>query len=424
MAFIINRYTQKVYSSTAVILLNQEGTTNSGIEAAMTSLGYYNPRLEFENEIITLSSFDQAYRTLRELDFEIEYWQIGRFKTTESYPCNVVKMEYDETHPQIIDCEFSIQGVDKSTFKITKLGVGRTYDYLTGRSVPGDVSFKEGIYKYGAWIEGKGYRFKIDLIAEHFDENDKILIRLRDFESLASFYSNRIGIEPRAKGSSALNLTLAGGNPLKLADYLNQYCDVYVEQTLDIKNKIADNTLSFINQELMGIEDSLMAIEGAMQRFRSEKKVVNLNTEGIQVSSDLSELEKRIAEEETKVSYFYFLLDYLETNSDYSSIPTPAGVGINSDNLSSLLNVLANQYLQLTRFEANATSKNPAVVQLKKEIELTKANIKESVNNQIIASKEYKNSLVNRKAKIEAELRLIPKTEQELLNIQRKSRTE
>ena len=110
-AYTVNRYTVKLYQSEITLLLNQDGTSNSGIESLMTKIGYYNPRLEFENEVIGLKSFDQSLDAIQDLDFEIEYFQIGRFKTTEIYKNNNFKVVYDTNSSQLVNVDFFLTGI-------------------------------------------------------------------------------------------------------------------------------------------------------------------------------------------------------------------------------------------------------------------------------------------------------------------------
>jgi capsular polysaccharide biosynthesis protein len=72
------------------------------------------------------------------------------------------------------------------------------------------------------------------------------------------------------------------------------------------------------------------------------------------------------------------------------------------------------------QFSSGATDLNPAVIQLNDEISYTKKSIIESINNQLVASRQYIAELNRRLRNVESELKLLPKTERELINIERK----
>ena len=122
-AFLINRYTTKIYSSQAVLLLNQEGQSNSGIESLMTKIGYYNPRLEFENEVIDLKSFEQNLNAIKNLNFEVEYFQVGQFKTTELYQASPFTVIYDSGSDQLVDVDIEFKSISLTSFQLEAVSI-------------------------------------------------------------------------------------------------------------------------------------------------------------------------------------------------------------------------------------------------------------------------------------------------------------
>ena len=58
-AYFVNKYSDKVYTGAIVVNISTDSKSGpgGGMEAIMTQIGYYNPRLTFENEVIELKSY-------------------------------------------------------------------------------------------------------------------------------------------------------------------------------------------------------------------------------------------------------------------------------------------------------------------------------------------------------------------------------
>ncbi|MDX5405199.1 MAG: hypothetical protein LPK28_06835, partial [Bacteroidota bacterium] len=163
IALLVNRYVTRKYETSGIMMLNQETNSNSGVEALMTKIGYYNPRLEFENEVIYLNSYQQALRTVKELPFEVAYYAKGTIKTSEYYPASKYKVVFDKSHPQPVGSKFSFIPRGKEGFELKPLGSVRAYDFQKNEFVDSlRVEFNSGIFLYNQWIEGPGYRFLVE----------------------------------------------------------------------------------------------------------------------------------------------------------------------------------------------------------------------------------------------------------------------
>src|SRR5690606_5129671 len=84
-AYIYNRYTSERFRTYSTLMVGTENNSKSAsAEAIMTMIGYYNPRLNFENAVVVLESRGIAERTLRNLDFGTRYYNVGRIVTKET----------------------------------------------------------------------------------------------------------------------------------------------------------------------------------------------------------------------------------------------------------------------------------------------------------------------------------------------------
>ncbi len=68
--------------------------------------------------------------------------------------------------------------------------------------------------------------------------------------TLANQYRAKLSVAPRDKDASLVTLSVSGFVPEQEADYLNMLMDVYIDYGLDFKKQIAEQTISFINNQL------------------------------------------------------------------------------------------------------------------------------------------------------------------------------
>ena len=84
IALFIYRYATRIYEVNATVMVDSD--QKGSMESLMSAVGYYNPRLEFENEVVILKSRTLTERTLQSLSFEISYYSEGKIKSSEIYP--------------------------------------------------------------------------------------------------------------------------------------------------------------------------------------------------------------------------------------------------------------------------------------------------------------------------------------------------
>jgi FtsZ-interacting cell division protein YlmF len=97
-----------------------------------------------------------------------------------------------------------------------------------------------------------------------------------------------------------------GDIPQKDIVFLNELMETYLQSGLEDKNKVTQNTIKFIDDQLVRISDSLNYYEINRQNFREVNKIFNLSDEGKTIVVNFSNLENQKAQEELKYKYFLY----------------------------------------------------------------------------------------------------------------------
>jgi len=446
-AFIINRYTTLVYKVDATVLIKSETQGNVSEDMAMMS-GFSTPDMyNFENQTILLNTEALKLRTLDKLDFNVSYFtkdklqgknnkslkifqainqalfSKGKYKDEELYMDKPFSVIMDVTHVQPIGLRFHLERDDNGVLKLIASGEDVIlHNFIENQDV-GEISsiqINERV-EIGKRIEGEYYAFTInseepDLDKELIEKDNYFIIRnnrriMRDFESIEVSYA--------AQGASIAYMSTTGTNLEKTKAFLNMLMLVWIQNGLDQKNQIANNTISFIDQQLYGLGDTLGRMGAKLQNFRTSNKVVMPTVQVEAAYLRLQEIETEILELQTQASYFKRLRGYLNKREDYNKLISPVSVGIESSVLTEYITQLGEVRAALFQYKGKEKLNNPYLERLQRQEATLLASLYENINSQQEYINDQQKALNTQKARISREQNLLPGKEQQFLNIQR-----
>ena len=182
---------------------------------------------------------------------------------------------------------------------------------------------------------------------------------------------------------------------------------------------MAINTISFIEEQLSIIKDSLIVIENDLERFKRKYPNIENIEQEYGVFFQKQKIENLLSEQAVNIKYYSSLLNYLSENKYENKIVSPTSMGITNPEL----NTLINQLLQLTArksdLELTTTEKHPTYISVITQIENTKDILIENLKNLISNSKIYENDLLSRQKEFDNRINSLPKHQKEYINLKR-----
>ncbi|EKB48622.1 GumC family protein [Cecembia lonarensis] len=414
-AFLINRYTPKVYRSTAQFFVKEE---DSGMNLFDQRFFGYNSELDMTNQMIILRSRPIAELALNKLDFQVEYYLEGYIAKAELYPTAPILVEVDWRHPQLINGEIQVQWSDRNGFRLTFPDEQYSLTQANDPAVNKIDRPKPEItqYAFGEWIETPYMRIKVNLTSG--EDIGKILVKLRDKQGLINQYAGAVNITPVEKFASILQLSTDSYNSKKGTDYLNALMEAYLENELGQKNRTASNTINFIDEQLAGLSDTLSFIENRLETFRSANRIYDISNQGSSVFGRLADLDRELAQEKLKREYYRNLQNYL-VKEDYNEIIVPSGLGIDDPILNNLIKNLLELQNQKASLMTTQREASPAVREVNRKLQDLNNSIRELLVNVDENAAFLINDLQRRISQIDLEFSRLPAKEQNLLRIQR-----
>ncbi|WP_186756780.1 GumC family protein [Echinicola salinicaeni] len=420
-AFIANKFVAPQYKVESKFLIKDDNPNTGILDLTGLATGRRYAPNQLSNESITMKSKPMARGTLERLDFDVEYYSTDQQIPIEIYNNAPFEVEVDWEHSQLTGAYINITWDNPDSY-ILELSEDIYYKYNpeTGRTIEYPSPFiKMKAFPFGKWLEVADLKIKISHKENQQLPTGEYIIKLRSLNSLVSQYTgDNLQVFPMDPTASILGLSLITKNSQKGIDYLNQLMDIYLEYELEEKNKLASNTVDFIDNQIAGVSDSLGFIENRLQNFRSSHKTYNIGSEGSAMFERISELESTLAQHKFKKEYYQNLQDYL-TRENYNEIVMPSGLGIEDPILNTLIENLITLQSDKSRLLVTLTEASPSVKEVNKKIRDLNGSIREVITNAGKNTDQVILDLQNRIVKLESEFSKLPFTEQNLLRIQR-----
>lgn len=424
-AFLINRYSPRIFQTSGQVII-KDGRSSFDATSIMTSTSFFTYQ-NLDNEIAVLKSYTLADRVVRKMNLEVTYMGKGRIQKAEQYKAAPYTVEFDRSKPQAVGLEYKIELLDKGNFnlKATAKGYSR-YDFIlsqyVGEFVQQEVNF-EGTFHEGEWIDNGYNRIRIVYKEGYNPAEDKSTVNhsfwLNSYSSLVRQMGG-LSVSPLSKQSSVANVVMSGQDKKKIVDYVNTLMQEYVARGLEKKNLVSENTIEFINEELLTISESLKDAEGELKDFRTQNDLMNLDLQASQIYSSIQALNRERAEMAVNVKIYKRLQEYIKVQiDDPENLAAPSTMGITDP----LLNRMVGELVTLSQTKATQlltqTEHHPQIMKLDEQIVTAKKTILETVNNLVLNAEMSLGEIDRRIAKAESESRVLPAKQQQLITYQR-----
>jgi tyrosine-protein kinase Etk/Wzc len=400
-------HTMPVYLTSVTVLINEtEERPLVDNSELLQGLGLPGGMKNLENQIMVLRSRALVEKTLKELPFEVDYY----FKTFRNllpiYPEVPIKIVSDSDIPIPKDVEFSIKFLGNNRFNIA----------CDSKYFP----FQK-ISSFGENFEIFGSTFRVECRNEEWINKNKdkeLFFTSHSLSGLINYYSNRLNVDLVSRDGSVLRISMAGTNTAKDVDFLNQHVANFQAISLDKKNIEAERRIQFIDDQLVGISDSLSNTENRLQQFRSSHKVMDLSAQGQAIIAQVTLLENERARLDLEANYYDYLADYLAKDVSGEIPIIPITMGITDPGLTRLVDELAALQGQLSA--RGAGEMNPLQRNLEQRVQTTKDALRETLNGLRRANSLARSENQKQINKSNSQASALPITERQLLGIERK----
>lgn len=406
IAFGYTRYSHEYYRVSTKVHINNDNENSSAADVLYKSLTE-SKGSSLKDEINIFTSYPLVLQTVSDLRFDISYDLEGNIKNTESFhaPIKVIcSEEVIQNNPNI---SFNVDVLDETTFRL----------YCEKYSF-------ENVYSFGEEVKMEGFNFIVE--RDHtvkFDEIPTTIVSFKHLKQVAKEYQNKIQIEKLEKESNIITLYILEEDQRKGIVFLNTLVHNFIDNQIESEKISSLNTVSFIQEKISSIEDSLSLIEIKLQDYKNSHQIPDINLKTQNIYKKISELESELSTYKYQDKYYSYLEDYINNGNSLERVVAPSTYGITNTSLSDLVRQLVSIQLEKNVLIDGGQINNPSVKDFDLQLNQLSLNIKE-----VILNSKKSNSIIikdlNRRISIEeSSLSFLPIEQRELLNIERIQKT-
>ena len=427
LAFLYNRYTDKIYKVSTDILIRDDNNSQLGVENIMEGMELFSGKTNLENEEAILRSYTLASRTIKKLDLQMSYFMYGNVQKIYLYDHTPFVIQFDSSHCQLPDSEFFIELIDDNKFRLmVNCTEQYTYDLFNdnrNKKLSANLDY-EKIHHFNENIETPYFSFQIiktsfynDVIIE--DKASYSFI-FHSLDIITKNHVNLLNIKSTSKESSVLSLSIIESNRRKNIDYINTLAKLYILQGLEEKNEMAKNTIRFIQDQITKTSDTLDIIEKDLAIFKESNPNLDIINKDFGAFFQKQKVDGDISINQIHLSYYNELLTYLQKSEKTDNIISPTSVGVTNSELNSLINSLLTLNSEKKKLELSTTKSHPKYQSVLSQISHTKKSIIENLKNLISSTNIAKRNLEDRSIIFNSQINELPSKEKEYVKLKRK----
>ena len=352
VAFVYLRYTTREYVVYSTILMDA-GRQNAAYDLSVFSeLLIPSSRNGLEDDISVITSRSLMKDVVDSLQLGVAYYQIGHFKKREIYKHSPIFVQL--SNPMDWGT-FKLDQIDDTTFSIVSKDKKFTQTFQIDEPIDspyGLLSFKEnpfGIYPYPIEVEIKNPR---NLPA--------------------------VSVSPLNKYSNVVYLHINTPVPAKGVDIIQTLIGIYNRQNREGKNRMANQTIRFIDERLPTISKELKQAEKAVEKYKHSNKLTNIEAQAQMLFLSTDDYVRQGTEVEIKLIILAELQDYLASPDNEGKI-APANVGLTDPTVLNLIRRYNEEILEKNRLTLGVTSTSPLAKEYEDRIAWLKENLLEGI---------------------------------------------
>jgi len=403
-AFLYLRWATPTYEARADLLI-KDANKGSGDAQMLASLNIFSTKKIVEDEIEVLQSQTLMREVVRNLDLYAPVWAEGRVKPHLAYSSSPIVVE--------------AMGFDSLYKEHSKVFLGKTpfrYDSATA-----SVVTAAGSFPLGRWITYPGtsllLRFSRNPRLSETDNRHMYFLVLNP-KLVANNLIGKLNVGSTNKLSSVVTLTFGDEVPRRAEDILNELITVYDHASIDDKNQLAINTLSFVENRLLHVRRELDSAENNLQRYKTRNGGADLSQQGTAYLQNVSSNDQKASDISMQLAVLDEVEKYVRSENGNNGI-VPSTLGIEDDGLNNLLQKLYDARTNYDKLHKTVGENNPVMLSLANEIQKIKPNILENIRIRKLSLQAGLANLQSTNDKYTSRLQGLPEKERTLLESSR-----
>jgi tyrosine-protein kinase Etk/Wzc len=317
---------------------------------------------ELEGETTLIVSKPILSKVVKNLNLDVSFFSLGNIKEVELYEESPIigKILKIANPNNFGGASYLIKPIDNQSFILTEENGSSNKKYFFG--VPINLSFGT---------------VQIDL-KPGFTLDSTLKVVFKNSLNVVGSLEGSINVSLPPNKGLMMQVDMTGPTPKKSEDILNNLTKEYLIDGVNDKNLEAQNTQDFINGRLDIISKDLSGIENEKENFKRTNQITNLEGQATLALTNADNDTKAVFGFNTQLN---LINSIYEATSSNQLLPSNIGLSAGVDELITKYN---NLLLTKNRVLKQATTINPEVVEMTKQI----ASAKDLIRKNLIEARE------------------------------------
>lgn len=397
-AYLKNKSWTPSYRSAATLMMEARG--NEGV--SFGAVQYGSLVRNSVNQQMILNSYNLVVRTVERLpQMRVDYFKKTKFKTDNLYGRTPVVIDMKHVSSAAYSFVFEIEPIDSEKCRI----------FYEGTETVAPFSME---VTYGEFVQEPRFYMKINKTERFHPNFEPFSFRFITKNELIGKYAGRIGTGLVQEGSSALNVSIYGSNPIQDVEFLKTLLDEFQEYNLALKNESADRTIAFIDKQMAIISDSLYHSENLFRNFQDETGLYRIeNTDG---RIQLQQIHQQLGELKAQEDIILRITEEISTSIvNNTELGDPASLGLTDARLSQSI----TSYNQLISNLNNMGEAHPLYSKTLQSLRNVQIKVLEELRAVQDKAQEAKESLEATENDLQRKITTLPAQEREYTRYER-----
>jgi len=401
LAYIKIRYSVPIYSVQSTMMIkNDVATSGGGKDDRMGELFMAQSSTNLLDEIEVLRSTPVIARVVTDLGLETSYYNTGSVRSSLLY-------KDIPLHLQILQLGDSLSGIN---FFVTVLN-----DQQFTINKEKDLNYFGQPIKIGHNICILTRNMGIDI---RIFQTRQFNVIWQPAIQVARGLAGEIKIAQGNEFSSVLTLSMETESTDLGIDMLNTLMAVYDSLIIEDKNRIATNTVNFIDDRLSSLRDSLGGVEGNLRNFMASNRTFDIQDQAKEYMAGISVSSGELRIQEVQLKIINWLIEYIsKPENTYKAVPT--NLGLSEPQLSLLFSEYNKAQLERESNLKTTMPDNPLIVSLNASLQKIRQNMLQALENVRQATTIARDALLQNSNQLQGQLQSMPGKSMHEMAIQR-----
>ena len=365
----------------------------------------------FLTEVEVFQTKDLIEKTLRNLDWEVSFYRVGKLRLVELHEESPLTISYENVEEGAMDKLFHFDYLGDGQFRFRR---GGEQDSTGVELAPGDTLNLPNL-SFSIHVREDFLKYK----PQSLQAGDRFAFKINSMDALVTQCSGKqLFVKPVEKDISIIKIYFNHELPEKAQAFVNELMRTYIEEGRLSKEVQADETLSYLDAQLQEVGSKLQEAEASLAYFRSSNQLINTMQETDATLKELTQLDLQKVDLDMKISELDRLQSHLYSGND---------LGDFSPNFEALQDpIFRESYLKAQNYETQKkdllqkyTPQNPQVTNLDSKIRETRTFLNESVHATISNLGIKQGEVGQNISKVSDRIKKYPEKERRLVTLER-----